>query len=66
MRLWRSKDGTLLRVVSGCVGDGVAFSPTGQKIVTGYINEMAKLKLWVPASGSAVGCGKTKITAGKD
>ena len=65
MRLWRSKDGTLLRVVSGCVGNAVAFSPTGQKIVTGYIGKIEKLKLWGPAGGSAVGCGKAKITTAK-
>ena len=65
MRLWRVKDGTLLRVVAGCPGDGVSFSPSGQKIVTGYIDKKSKLKLWGLAGQSAVGCGKIKITAGK-
>ena len=34
MRLWRAKDATLLRVISGCPGDTVSFSPSRQKIVT--------------------------------
>lgn len=35
MRLWRARDGTLLRVVSACPGDSVAFAPNGQNIATG-------------------------------
>ena len=66
MRLWRAKDGTLLRVISVCPGDTVSFSPRGQKIVTGYINKKSQMKFWGPAGASAVGCGKTKIKAGKD
>ena len=63
MRLWRARDGNLLRVVTACTGKSVTFSPTGQNIVTGTIG--SKLKIWGPAGGSAVGCGNTKITAGK-
>ena len=66
MRLWHAKDGTLLRVISGCPGDTVSFSPGRQKIVTGYIDKKSRIKLWGSAGGSAVGCGKTKITAGKN
>ena len=65
MRLWRARDGTLLRVVSACKGDGVAFSPTGQNIVTGNKGDTSEVTVWGAAGGSAVGCGKTKITAGK-
>ena len=64
MRLWRARDGTLLRHIGGCAGNGVAFSATGQNIVTGNAETM-KIKIWGPAGGSAVGAGKTKITAGK-
>ena len=64
LRLWRARGGTLLRVVGGCPGNGVAFSPTGQNIVTGT-GTAAKVKIWGPAGGSAVGCGNAKITAGK-
>jgi hypothetical protein len=35
MRLGWARDETLLRVLGGCSGDAVAFSPTGQNIVTG-------------------------------
>ena len=63
MRLWRARDGNLLRVIGACNGKSVAFSPSGQNIVTGTVG--SKLKIWGPAGGSAVGCGKTKITAGK-
>merc|ERR1711959_302294 len=63
MRLWRARDGTLLRVVSACVGNAVAFAPNGQNIVTGTVG--GDIKIWGPAGGSAVGCGNTKITAGK-
>ena len=66
MRLWRAKDATLLRVISGCPGDTVSFSPSRQKIVTGYIYKKSRIKLWGPAGGNVVCCGKTKITAGKD
>ena len=64
MRLWRARDGTLLRVVGACSGKGIAFSPNGQNIVTGTV-ETGKIKIWGPAGGSAVGAGKAKITAGK-
>ena len=64
MRLWRARDGTLLRVVSACKGDAVAFSTSGQNIVTGNKGG-GRVVVWGPAGGSAVGCGKTKITAGK-
>ena len=64
LRLWRARDGTLLRVVSACPGTRVAFSPCGSNIVTGTV-KTGKIKIWGPAGGSAVGCGKTKITAGK-
>lgn len=63
MRLWRARDGNLLRVVTACTGKSVAFSPTGQNIVTGTVG--SKIKIWGPAGGSAVGCGNAKITAGK-
>ena len=71
MRLWRAKDFNLLRVVSACPGRNVAFSPNGNNIVTGTLVEnsgeisVSKLKIWGPAGNSAVGCGNTKITAGK-
>lgn len=61
MRLWRARDGTLLRVVTA-IGDKVAFAPNGQNIVTGT---ESKMKIWGPAGQSAVGIGNTKITAGK-
>jgi len=64
MRLWRARDGTLLRVVSACPGDGVAFAPNGQNIATGSV-KLSRVQIWGPAGGSAVGCGKTKITHGK-
>ena len=64
MRLWRASSGTLLRVIGACPGTAVAFSPTGQNIVTGSV-ELQKIKIWGPAGGSAVGAGKTKITTGK-
>ena len=63
MRLWRARDRTLLRVISACTGRSVAFSPSGQNIITGTVG--SKLKVWGPAGGSALGSGKTKITAGK-
>ena len=64
MRLWRARDGTLLRVVSACPGNGIAFSPSGSNIVTGSA-KTSKVKVWGPAGQSAVGCGNSKITAGK-
>mmetsp|Transcript_18753 Transcript_18753/g.30093 ORF Transcript_18753/g.30093 Transcript_18753/m.30093 type:complete len:148 (+) Transcript_18753:80-523(+) len=64
MRLWRARDGALLRVVSACPGKGVAFSPTGNNIVTGTCGT-AQIKVWGPAGNSAVGCGNTKITVGR-
>ena len=64
MRLWRARDCNLLRVIGGCTGKAVAFSPTGNNIVTGTV-ETEKIKIWGPAGGSAVGAGNTKITAGK-
>ena len=64
MRLWRARDCNLLRVIGGCTGKAVAFSPTGNNIVTGTV-ETQKIKIWGPAGGSAVGAGNTKITAGK-
>mmetsp|Transcript_13838 Transcript_13838/g.24098 ORF Transcript_13838/g.24098 Transcript_13838/m.24098 type:complete len:149 (-) Transcript_13838:19-465(-) len=64
MRLWRARDGTLLRVVTACPGTRVVFSPTGNNIVTGTAGTK-KVKIWGPAGNSAVGCGNTKITAGK-
>ena len=64
MRLWRARDGTLLRVVSACHGDGVAFSPSGHNIVSGTA-KTGKIKIWGAAGGSAVGCGNSKITVGK-
>merc|ERR1712194_551561 len=54
---------TLLRVVTACPGARVAFGPTGQHIVTG--GGGFPWKVWGAAGGSAVGAGKTKITAGK-
>ena len=63
MRLWRSRDGTLLRVVTAGPGSRVAFSPTGNNIVTGFAGGK-KVKIWGPAGNSAVGCGNSKITAG--
>jgi hypothetical protein len=63
MRLWRARDGTLLRVVSACTGNAVAFGPSGQNIVTGTVG--GRYKVWGAAGESAVGCGNTKITAGK-
>ena len=63
MRMWRARGGTLLRVVSACPGDGVAFSPSGNNIVTGSLG--GRIKIWGPAGQSAVGCGNTKITASK-
>eukprot|EP00929_Paragymnodinium_shiwhaense_P040380 TRINITY_DN21093_c0_g1_i1.p1 TRINITY_DN21093_c0_g1~~TRINITY_DN21093_c0_g1_i1.p1 ORF type:complete len:147 (+),score=27.75 TRINITY_DN21093_c0_g1_i1:102-542(+) len=63
MRLWRARDGTLLRVITACPGDAVAFSPSGNNIVTGTVG--GKIKTWGPAGQSAVGIGNTKITAGK-
>ena len=67
MRLWRIRGGVLLRVVSACPGNRVAFSPSGQNIVTGTTDSKIKpcVKIWGPAGGSAVGCGKVKITASK-
>ena len=65
MRLWRARDGALLRVVSACHGDAIAFSPTGSNIVTGSA-KASQVKVWGPAGGSAVGCGNAKITAGKE
>ena len=65
MRLWRERDGTLLRVMSAVVGTNIRFSPSGQNIITGFPGT-EKIKIWGPAGGSAVGCGKTKITAGKN
>ena len=59
MRLWRAKDGTLLRVIGSCLGKQVAFSPTGNNIVTGTASKPPKLKIWGPAGGSAVGVGNT-------
>lgn len=67
MRLWRARDGTLLRVVS-CSGNRVAFSASGQNIVSGLVNRdgnVSAFKLWGPGGQSAVGCGKTRITVGK-
>merc|ERR1712150_50048 len=63
MRLWRARDGTLLRVITACPGKGVAFSPSGNNIVTGNLDG-GRLKVWGPAGNSAVGCGNAKITAG--
>ena len=57
-------EGTLLRVVTACPGEGVAFSPAGHNLVTGTA-KTGKVKLWGPSGGSAVGCGKAKIPAGK-
>ncbi|CAD7958074.1 unnamed protein product [Amoebophrya sp. A25] len=69
MRLWRKRGGSLLRVVGGCPGNRVAFSPSGSIIVTLSYNSLLghrkNLKIWGPAGASAVGCGNTKITAGK-
>jgi hypothetical protein len=64
LRLWRKRDCTLLRVVTACAGDSVAFSPSGGNIVTGTPGSR-NIKVWGPAGGSAVGCGNSKITAGK-
>ena len=64
MRLWRARDGTLLRVVSACAGSGVAFSPCGHYIVTGNA-KTKKIKVWGAAGGSAFTAGKSKITTGK-
>ena len=58
------RDGSLLRVLSGCGGDSVAFSPSGHNIVTGTL-KTGRIKIWGAAGGSAVGCGKRKITNGK-
>lgn len=71
MRLWRaSRDFPLLRVVT-CSGRHVAFSPTGQFIVTGTRGAAAVgedgscvpaggLKIWGPAGGWS----KARITTG--
>ena len=64
MRLWRIRDGTLLRVVGACPGNRVAFSPTGGNIITGTLGS-TNMKVWGPAGASAVGVGNTKITTGK-
>ena len=64
MRLWRARDCNLLRVIGGCLGNRVVFSPTGNNIVTGTV-EPLKIKIWGPAGGSAVGAGNAKITASK-
>ena len=58
------RDGSLLRVLSGCAGDSVAFSSSGHNIVTGTL-KTGRIKIWGAAGGSAVGCGKRKITNGK-
>ena len=65
MRLWRAKDGNLLRVFFGCPGDMV-FLTLLTKIATGHIDKKSKIMLWRPAGGNDVGCEKTKSTAGKD
>ena len=64
MRLWRARDGTLLRVISACPGTGVAFSPCGHFIATGSA-KTGKAKVWGAAGGSAFSAGKPKITIGR-